>query len=72
MAEIRFVRLGGNVSTGSIDTVMTVGEFLKKNEMNVSTGDDIRVGGKSVTLETKINPDQATLITAVPKIKGGN
>ena len=74
MAEVRFARLGGDVITTTIDTKMSVRSFMEQNKdkFGYKEGDDIRIGGKSVSLDSEITPEQATLITAVPKIKGGN
>ena len=71
MAEIIFNRLGGDVVRKNVEGSMTVKELMDKSGMKYKEGDDIRIQGKSVDLDTEVNAEQATLITAIPKVKGG-
>jgi len=71
MAEITFHRLGGDVSKLNITEEISVKDALDRAGVKYQTGDDIRIQGKSVGLDTKITPDQAQFVTAVPKVKGG-
>ena len=72
MAEVIFNRLGGDKVTAKIDQEMTVREIMEKNGMKYKAGDEIRVQGKAVDLDTKVTAEQATFITAIPNVKGGN
>jgi len=71
MASVRFLKLGGSAVEKEITEEITIRDAIDKGYLAYSKGDTLSINNQKVDLDTKITPDQAQFVTAVPQPRGG-
>ncbi len=67
--QIKVAKVGSAVITVCVDAGSTVAEALAIAGLSLSSAESLKVGGSTVDGTTVLSAD--TLITILPKIKGG-